>query len=153
MLNVSQILAYLSQMASKNSGISSFTYQRQHQDHLFEAQYDHISSNSTCDECDKSRVVPRPTRDTEEPEIHCGLIGPSNRLIWSGSTRDRLAHELGILCFDMVDASVMDDFPGLVIRGICDYADSHRNSEWQVYAAAAAAYAKKFSLLSLSLGR
>jgi nucleoside phosphorylase len=32
----------------------------------------------------------------------------------------------------------------LVIRGICDYADSHKNKIWQPYAAAAAgAYAKE----------
>ena len=38
----------------------------------------------------------------------------------------------------------MDNFPCLVIRGICDYADSHKNKQWQGYAAAAAAaYAKE----------
>jgi hypothetical protein len=38
----------------------------------------------------------------------------------------------------------MDTFPCLVIRGICDYADSHKNKIWQPYAAAtAAAYAKE----------
>jgi hypothetical protein len=35
-------------------------------------------------------------------------------------------------------------FPGLVIKGICDYADSHKNKRWQPYAAGtAAAYAKE----------
>jgi nucleoside phosphorylase len=35
-------------------------------------------------------------------------------------------------------------FPCLVIRGICDYADSHKNKRWQLYAAGtAAAYAKE----------
>jgi nucleoside phosphorylase len=39
---------------------------------------------------------------------------------------------------------LMDSFPCLVIRGICDYADSHKNKRWQPYAAAtAAAYAKE----------
>jgi nucleoside phosphorylase len=38
----------------------------------------------------------------------------------------------------------MDDYPCLVIRGICDYADTHKNRTWQPYAAAAAgAYAKE----------
>lgn len=42
----------------------------------------------------------------------------------------------------------MDDFPCLVIRGICDYADSHKNDRWQPYAAAtAAAYAKELLLV------
>lgn len=38
----------------------------------------------------------------------------------------------------------MNDFPCLVIRGISDYADSHKNDSWQPFAAAvAAAYAKE----------
>ena len=65
-----------------------------------------------------------------------------------GGTRDRLARKLGILCFEMEAAGLMDNFPCLVIRGICDYADSHKNKRWQPYAAAtAAAYAKE--LLSI----
>jgi nucleoside phosphorylase len=44
----------------------------------------------------------------------------------------------------MEAAGLMDDFPCLVIRGICDYADSHKKKRWQPYAAAtAAAYAKE----------
>ncbi len=38
----------------------------------------------------------------------------------------------------------MNNFPCLVVRGICDYSDSHKNDRWQRYAAAAAAaYAKE----------
>jgi len=57
--------------------------------------------------------------------------------------RDRLAAEKDVLCFEMEAAGLMNHFPCLVIRGICDYSDSHKNKEWQGYAAmAAAAYAK-----------
>ncbi|KAF3191749.1 hypothetical protein TWF225_000970 [Orbilia oligospora] len=57
--------------------------------------------------------------------------------------RDKLAAENDILCFEMEAAGLMNQFPCLVIRGICDYSDSHKNKEWQGYAAmAAAAYAK-----------
>lgn len=38
----------------------------------------------------------------------------------------------------------MNHFPCLVIRGICDYSDTHKTKEWQGYAAmTAAAYAKE----------
>ena len=38
----------------------------------------------------------------------------------------------------------MDQLPCLVVRGICDYADTHKNKQWQDYAAAtAAAYTKE----------
>ncbi len=44
----------------------------------------------------------------------------------------------------MEAAGLMDNFPCLVVRGICDYADTHKNKQWQPYAAAtAAAYAKE----------
>lgn len=44
----------------------------------------------------------------------------------------------------MEAAGLMNAFPCVVIRGICDYADSHKNKVSQPYAAAAAAaYAKE----------
>ncbi|KAI9766762.1 MAG: hypothetical protein M1839_004766 [Geoglossum umbratile] len=53
--------------------------------------------------------------------------------------------ENDVLCFEMEAAGLMNQFPCLVIRGICDYSDTHKNEEWQGYAAmAAAAYAKDF---------
>jgi nucleoside phosphorylase len=59
------------------------------------------------------------------------------------ATRDRLAAEKGVLCFEMEAAGLMNHFPCLVIRGICDYSDTHKNKSWQGYAAmTAAAYAK-----------
>jgi hypothetical protein len=59
--------------------------------------------------------------------------------------RDKLAAEMGVLCFQMEAAGLVDQFPCLVIRGICDYSDSHKTKEWQGYAAiTAAAYAKDF---------
>jgi nucleoside phosphorylase len=43
----------------------------------------------------------------------------------------------------MEAAGLMNNFPCLVIRGICDYSDSHKRKDWQGYAAmVAAAYAK-----------
>ena len=55
-----------------------------------------------------------------------------------------LGQELGILCFEMEAAGLMDNFPCLMIRGICDYSDSHKSQQWQGYAAAtAAAYTKE----------
>jgi len=44
-----------------------------------------------------------------------------------------------VLCVEMEAAGLMDEFSCLVIRGICDYADSHKNKRWQPYAAATAA--------------
>jgi hypothetical protein len=48
-----------------------------------------------------------------------------------------------VLCVEMDAAGLMDEFPCAVIRGICDYADSHKNKHWQPYAAATAAACAK----------
>ncbi|KAM0514400.1 hypothetical protein ACHAPE_006982 [Trichoderma viride] len=80
------------------------------------------------------------------PGIHHGLIASGNRVVKDASFRDRLDKHLNgnLLCLDMEAAGLMNDFPCLVVRGICDYADSAKNDDWQEYAAAvAAAYAKE----------
>ena len=60
-----------------------------------------------------------------------------------GITREKLRQERDIICFEMEAAGLMDNFPCLVTRGICDYSDTHKNKNWQPYAAATAAvYAK-----------
>ena len=47
--------------------------------------------------------------------------------------------------WEMEAAGLMNHFPCLVIRGVCDYADSHKNDAWYPYVAmTAAAYAKEF---------
>jgi nucleoside phosphorylase len=45
--------------------------------------------------------------------------------------RNKLAAEKNVLCFETEAAGLMNHSPCLVIRGICDYADSHKNKEWQ----------------------
>ncbi len=46
---------------------------------------------------------------------------------------------------------MMDAFPCLVVRGICNYADSLKNKQWQPFAsAAAAAYAKELLLMDFN---
>ncbi|KAL7908525.1 hypothetical protein GGI35DRAFT_469555 [Trichoderma velutinum] len=67
----------------------------------------------------------------------------TNQLIKDAIIRDRLAAEKDVLCFKMEAAGLINHFPCLVIHGICDYSDSHKNKEWQKYTViAAAAYIK-----------
>lgn len=114
-------------------------------DRLYQPDYNHVDmSNSTCQDCSITRLVVRDPRDTIDPAIHYGLIASSNQVIKDSLTRDRLQKEYGALCFEMEAAGIMNDFPCLVIRGICDYSDSHKSKGWQQYSAAtAAAYAKE----------
>ncbi|KAL0943129.1 g-protein beta wd-40 repeats containing [Colletotrichum truncatum] len=90
-------------------------------------------------------LVLRPERaeDDDNPSIHYGLIASANQLMKDAIIRDKLSATKGVLCFEMEAAGLMNHFPCLIIRGICDYADSHKNKIWQGYAAmTAAAYAK-----------
>jgi hypothetical protein len=43
----------------------------------------------------------------------------------------------------MDGAGVWDKFNCLIIKGVCDYADSHKNKKRQIYAAGVAAAAKE----------
>lgn len=114
-------------------------------DTLFEASYNH-HSGATCERCSKDRIVPRMARGAgEEVTIHYGTIASGNQLIKDGPTRDRLSEELGgVLCFEMEAAGIMNFCQCLVVRGIGNYADSHKNKTWQPYAAATAAACAKW---------
>jgi hypothetical protein len=115
-------------------------------DHLFRADYKH-QDGPTCENCDPIMVVTRPERDKNGPSIvlHCGLIASGNQVMRDGVTRDKLSSEFGgVFCFEMEAAGLLNILPCLVIRGISDYADSHKNKSWQPRAAGnAAAYAKE----------
>lgn len=118
--------------------------QRPDHDTLFEAGSNHIGG-SMCEKCDRNKLVKRKPRADQEIVIHYGSIASGSQVMRDGVERDRLSSELGgVLCFEMEAAGLMNILPCLVIRGICDYADSHKNKAWQPYAARmAAAYAKE----------
>jgi nucleoside phosphorylase len=61
----------------------------------------------------------------------------------SGEHRDRIAEQNGVIAFEMEGAGVCDNFPCIIIKGVCDYADSHKNKNWQPYAAGTAACCSK----------
>jgi nucleoside phosphorylase len=83
-------------------------------------------------------------------KIHYGTIASGNQLIKDALIRDKLSGEKDILCFEMEAAGLMNHFPCAVIRGICDYSDSHKNDQWQGYAALTAALYAKDLLSHLS---
>ncbi|KAI0151085.1 nucleoside phosphorylase domain-containing protein [Pestalotiopsis sp. NC0098] len=94
---------------------------------------------------DASLLVSRQARDEHEddPMIHYGRVASGNQLMKDAVLRDKLGKEKDVLCFEMEAAGLMNHFPCLVIRGIWNYSDTHKNKVWQGYAAmTAAAYAK-----------
>ncbi|KAF2224605.1 hypothetical protein BDZ85DRAFT_289169 [Elsinoe ampelina] len=93
--------------------------------------------------CEKDPL--RMTHDARDsPAIHYGTIASGNVVIKNSLERDGILawmrqDNINPLCFEMEAAGLMNTFPCLVIRGICDYADEHKNDLWQKYAAATAA--------------
>ena len=86
-----------------------------------------------------TKVAGRPEREPG-PEIHYGLVASGDQLIRSAANATEISKRVGgndVLCFEMEAAGIMTQFPCIVIRGISDYADSHKNA-WQHYAAATA---------------
>jgi hypothetical protein len=119
------------------------------QDRLYTPDYNYIKTGIPCTDCgcDPGRLIHRAQRDNgkESPYVvvHSGTIATGDMIIKDAPSRDRLAHEFGAICFETEAAGVLYDFPCLVIRGISDYCDSHKDRQWHNYAAAtAAAYAR-----------
>lgn len=134
---------------TENSRLERFKRPRPEQDRLYSTEYAHVKDGASCESCCSMStpfLLQRESRQTgeDEPVVHYGLIASADKLMKDARIRDQLAEERHVLCFEMEAAGLMDNFPCVVIRGICDYSDSHKNDMWQGYAAAAAAaYAKE----------
>lgn len=107
--------------------------------------------NTSCEElgCDQRMLIPRARRSGHDGQgspnqrIYFGTIGTADTVMKSALHRDQLAASERIIAFEMEGAGVWDKFNCLIIKGVCDYADSHKNRNWQSYAAAVAAAAAK----------
>lgn len=154
---------------------SNTEYPGQENDVLYRSSYIHQHhSPATCDECgmgDKicevalrtecedlgCEVTMRQPRNrlvstqTTQPEIHFGIMGSGNAVIRSGQYRDQMTKVDSVIGFEMEGAGVWDYFPSIVIKGVCDYADSHKGKGWQRYAAATAASCTKAFLMEWSV--
>ncbi|KAL4900148.1 nucleoside phosphorylase domain-containing protein [Aspergillus multicolor] len=100
-------------------------------DRLFQATYNHVNPDGSCNDCDDTKLLPRSTRASNSTKTHYDGIASGNQAIKCGQSRDHIARELDSICFEMEAAGLMDVLPCLPIRGICDYSDSHKNKEWQ----------------------
>ncbi|KAK6543507.1 hypothetical protein TWF694_000253 [Orbilia ellipsospora] len=94
---------------------------------------------------DRFPTLASPHGALESLRVHYGLIASGNKVIKDANQRDSICRDLKnkVLCIEM-EAAGLIDFPAVIIRGICDYADSNKNDEWHEYAAiVAAAFAKQ----------
>ncbi|KAF6820634.1 kinesin light chain [Colletotrichum plurivorum] len=123
-----------------------FQYPGEQNDYLFISKYAHQRQGVPCaTECDPSKRIPR-TSDNDDTFVivHRGNIASGELGVKDAWLRDTLAQQHRLLCFEMEAAGPIAEFPCLVVRGISDYCDSHKNDMWHGYAAAvAAAYARQ----------
>ncbi|KAB2568862.1 hypothetical protein DBV05_g12461 [Lasiodiplodia theobromae] len=130
-------------------GKAKFTAPDPETDRLFEASYHHAGEERLdCVLCDPAQLIRRPPRTVEQRAtlvFHQGRIATGNSVIRDGELRDRISARCGrVLCVEMEAAGVDVNGRCLVIRGISDYADSHKNDLWKHRAAGnAAAFARE----------
>ncbi|GJC93299.1 kinesin light chain [Colletotrichum higginsianum] len=121
-----------------------------------EACEDALTTSCEMLQCDHSRIMPRmhPMTQafekqtlndiaTQEVRVLVGRLGSGDTVLKAGLDRDRIAKEHNLLAFEMEGAGIWDVFPCIVVKAVCDYADSHKNKKWQHFAAATAASATK----------
>jgi nucleoside phosphorylase len=155
-MSTDPLAAHLNRIDTSKPRLRHFKRPKADQDYLYEPGYIHLDREKSCKlcGCDTSKRVIRDAEDSDDDSIcdndddwvviHRGTIASGEVVMRDGLQRDALAQEHEILCFEMEAAGALNDFPCLVIRGISDYSDSHKNDKWHGYAAAvAAAYARE----------
>lgn len=148
-----------------------YTYPGTDKDKLFESSYRHMHRKletcicsschgrrdpvcdealaSSCDDlgCDEEYLERSRTNkgqdEAQGPAIHIGAVASGDTVLKSGEDRDRIAKKEGVIAFEMEGARAWEDLPCIVVKGICDYADCHKNKLWQDFAAATAASVSK----------
>ncbi|RTE84778.1 hypothetical protein BHE90_000530 [Fusarium euwallaceae] len=97
--------------------------------------------------CDvQQRVSRKRLQDNQRlrvPQVLVGRLASGDTVLKSGEDRDRIAEEHDLIAFEMEGAGAWDEIPCIIVKGICDYADSHKNKNWQNFAAATAASVAK----------
>lgn len=90
-----------------------------------------------------------PERRGDNPRVFLGAIGSANELLKRPEKRDELRDRFGVRAVEMEASGIADatwnhEKSGyLVVRGVCDYCDTHKNDDWQKYASiVAAAYTR-----------
>ncbi|KAK3360381.1 hypothetical protein B0T25DRAFT_473595 [Lasiosphaeria hispida] len=140
------LASYLAVIKGKQDLDLAANYPGRASDKLFEAAYRHVGSG-TCQECGCNGPLVsrrRLEQNNLQPKIHFGLIASGDTVMKSAEDRDAIAQQEEIVGFEMEGAGVWDSFPCVVvIKGVCDYADSHKTKVWQRYAAATAAACMK----------
>lgn len=145
-LGFDRMMDYFQSAATKfsKSAAPEFRFPGRDLDRLYKPSHSHKGKEGTdCSACGTAALEQRLERRSNHPAVHYGLIASGNAVMRSAAHRDRLRNTWGVRCFEMEAAGLGNRFPCVIIRGIGNYSDDHKNDHWQDYATAtAAAYAK-----------
>ncbi|KAJ5809300.1 uncharacterized protein N7503_001518 [Penicillium pulvis] len=99
------------------------------------------AQEATCEalKCDQKKLVARPISCPDRPDIHFGRMASGDKVMKSGLERDKIAQAEEVVAFEMEGAGVCHALPFVLVKGVCDYADSHKDKHWQKYTAGRAA--------------
>ncbi|KAJ4308983.1 hypothetical protein N0V84_011766 [Fusarium piperis] len=168
-IEASKHLKHLQEVSKQKQRRANYDYPGMKKDELYPPTYTHrhrtrcsvctndpdvsceSASKASCAEagCDSTNLTVRERSGDViqggdfSPEIFIGRIGSGNTVMESGEDRDRIAARYDLIAFEMEGAGAWDEVPCIVVKGICDYADSHKNKDWQNFAAATAASVAK----------
>ncbi|KAJ4854324.1 uncharacterized protein T069G_11303 [Trichoderma breve] len=152
-----QYLRDLQSAAIKERHRCSYRYPGVGEDKLFAASYRHkhrASQKCKCTQetnglCEEAAQALCSTLMCDEGQlIFVGCVASGDTVMKSGEHRDRIAGQRDIMAFEMEGAGIWDEVSCVIVKGVCDYADSHKNKVWQPFAAATAA-----SVMKAMLGR
>ncbi|KAE8131508.1 Pfs, NB-ARC and TPR domain protein [Aspergillus pseudotamarii] len=94
--------------------------------------------------CDEKQISRRRAgTEAVKASVHIGKVASANTVMKSGEHRDKIVKAESVIGFEMEGAGVWDNISCIIIKGVCDYADSHKSKYWQAYAAATGASAAK----------
>lgn len=164
-----EYLRLLQSAAVRKRRRADYRYPGLAEDRLFQPKYAHkhqlscelcaaesvtfceLASKASCTDmkCDEAELVAREYHREDghyTPEIFIGRVGSGNVVMKSGEDRDRIAAVHSCIAFEMEGAGAWEEVPCIIVKGICDYADSHKNKKWQNFASATAASVTKAML-------
>lgn len=107
-----------------------------------------VARESSCTDlgCSTTQLVQRKIREgtaARHPIFHFGRFASGDSVMKSGVHRDKIVVKEKVIAFEMEGAGSWDCIATVIVKGACDYADSHKNKAWQRYAAATAAAGMK----------
>ncbi|PLN81271.1 purine and uridine phosphorylase [Aspergillus taichungensis] len=92
--------------------------------------------------CDSQHLIQRNRLQSQvlnSPALHFGTMASRDAVIKYADYREYMFRKEKAIGFDMESAGLWEYLPTVIVKGVCDYADSHKNNLWQDYAAASAA--------------